>query len=95
MGQESKQCKPGIRTHSSAGEDESSEHSLYADGRSALCRAYKNYLMGDKQSSQSTVLGQVGIHTQNNDCEPLHSPHTNMNVLQVGYLNARVKTAHL
>lgn len=70
-------------------------NSLYADGRSALRQAYKNHLSGDKQSSQSTVLGQVGIHVQNNDCEPLHSPHTNMNVLQVSYLNVSVKTVHL
>lgn len=68
---------------------------LYADGWSALRRAYKNHLIGDKQSSQSTVLGQVGIHVQNNDCEPLHIPHMNMNVLQVSYLNVRVKTVHL
>lgn len=70
-------------------------NSLYANGPSVLRRTYKNHLMGDKQSSQSTVLGRVGIHVQNNDCEPLHSPHTNMNVLQVSYLNGSVKTAHL
>lgn len=47
------------------------------------------------RSSQSMVLGQVGIHVQNNDREPLHSPHMNMNVLQISYLNVRVKTVHL